>query len=272
LSAILVRKGGSFHIIYKGSVNAIMKFKTLKRKRLSETIEDSIKELIISGELKPGSKLPSERELSKQFGVSIVTVREALRGLETLGMIQKKRGRDGGILISQASSTTVKSTMYNFLTLKQFSARNLGEVRKIIEPASARIAATQITPDELKGLEENIIYCERMIEKHKSKFSEKTFFDIEERNVEYHRLIAEATHNPVLTLTVDYVEDFLLSFKKSTLIPDIKFSTENIENHRKIYNCIKNGDAQAAERDMLEHCRFVEDYLVSKERNEERGK
>ncbi|MFC1901425.1 FadR/GntR family transcriptional regulator [Chloroflexota bacterium] len=243
-----------------------VKFQPLKVRRLSEIIEESIKDLILDGQLKPGSKLPTEKEISRQFSVSIVTVREALRGLEAYGIIQKKRGKDGGIFVTELDIGTVKSAMYRFLTSARFSAKDVSEVRRIVQPATVKIAASQITPEELKALEKNIKYCEKKIERTKKNFSENDFFEIEERNVEFHRLIGEATHNPVLALTVDYVEDFLLSFKKSALNPDIQFSLRTIRDHRTIYGDLQKGDAQAAEKDMLKHIGFVEDCLAIKDR------
>ncbi len=240
-------------------------FQPLKFRRLSEMIENSMKELILTGELKAGSRLPTEKEISRQFGVSIVTVREALRGLETFGVIEKRRGRDGGVFVTQINSVAVRNTLHGFLVSKKFSARDVGQVRRIVQPASVAIAATVISSDELDSLEKNVKYCEVKIEKRKHAFNEKDFFDIEERNVEFHRLIAEATHNPVLSLTVDYVEDFLLSFKKSTLKPDIEFSRKAMEAHREILNCLKKGDGQTAEQKMLKHCIATEEYLISKE-------
>jgi len=193
-------------------------FKPLPIRRLSELIEESIRELIARGELEPGSRLPSEKDIGKQFGVSVVTVREALRGLEAFGIIQKKRGRDGGVFVADSSRHWAAKTIYSLLISKKISARHVGEVRKIIQPACAKIAASRISPQELESPHENIKYCENRLRKQKSdSISESAFFHIEERNVEFHRLIAEATYNPVLALTADYVEDFLLSAKKPFL-------------------------------------------------------
>lgn len=240
-------------------------FQPLKIRRLSEIIEESIKDLILAGQLKPGSRLPTETEISKQFGVSTVTVREALRGLEAFGVIQKKRGKDGGIFVSETKSDVVKSAISNFMSSRKLSAKDLSQVRMIIEPATVAIAASQITPEELKHLESNIKYCEKRLEKAGSTFSERDFLEIEERNVEFHRLIGEATHNAVLALTVDYIGDFLLSFKKATLIPDVRFSAESVKDHRTIFNALEKRDAQGAEQRMLLHIRLVEDYLTNKE-------
>jgi GntR family transcriptional repressor for pyruvate dehydrogenase complex len=198
--------------------------------------------------------------------VSVVTVREALRGLEAFGIIQKKRGKSGGIFVIEIEKGIAKNAVQYFLSSKNFSARNLGDAREIVEPPAVRLAASCITPVELKGLEANIRYCESKLKKRGHIFSEKDFFEIEERNVEFHRLIGEATHNPILALTIDYLEDFLLSFKKRVLKPDIQFTQETIKSHRQIYDDLRNRDGDTAERDMLAHIRSVEVYLATKER------
>lgn len=74
-----------------------IEFESLKIKRATDIIENRISNMIIKGIIKPGEKLPTEKELSEQFDVSIVTVREALRGLEVAGLIEKKRKRWGNI-------------------------------------------------------------------------------------------------------------------------------------------------------------------------------
>ena len=191
-------------------------FEPLRIRRLSEIIEDSIKDLILTGELKVGSKLPTEKEISKQFGVSIVTVREALRGLEAFGIIQKKRGKNGGIFVTQTERHIVKSAVQSFLSSEKFTARDLNEVRSVVEPPCVRIAASRLTPDELKD-------------------------------------------------TVDYLEDFLLSFKKLHLVPDIRFSTETIRGHRRNYTALKKGDAKVAEEELLQHIAKVGEYLEATE-------
>jgi GntR family transcriptional repressor for pyruvate dehydrogenase complex len=237
----------------------------LKIKKLSSMIEDSIKALVLTGQLKPGDKMPTEKELSAKFGVSIVTVREALRGLEAFGVIEKKRGRDGGIFIT-SNGNTVKDVVFTFLTSRKFSARDVSEVRGILQPYCAKLATSRINPDQLKTLEKNIEYCEKMLNKTKRIFTEKEFFAIEERNVEFHRLLGEATGNPILALTVDYVEDFVMSYKKNTLIPDIQHSTKTIGEHRYILDCLRKGNEAETEKAMVLHLRHIEEYFVKKEK------
>ena len=82
-----------------------------------------------------------------------------------------------------------------------------------------------------------------MLDKAKNKrvFTEKEFFEIEERNVEFHRLLGEATGNPILALTVDYVEDFVMSYKKNTLTSDIQHSAKTIQEHRRYSRMCEEG-------------------------------
>jgi GntR family transcriptional regulator, transcriptional repressor for pyruvate dehydrogenase complex len=198
-------------------------FETIKNRKLSEFIESYIRGLILDGKIQPNEKLPTEKEIGEQFGVSLVTVREALKGLEVFGLIEKKKGKTGGIFAREIVSDSAKTALYNFFTLKRFSPHHLSEARLIIEPTAVKIACSNITPTEINDLKKNIESCEEQINQGRATFSEKEFFYIQEKSIEFHRLIAEATHNPILSLTVDYAMEFLFTFKKVILPPDIQY-------------------------------------------------
>jgi GntR family transcriptional regulator, transcriptional repressor for pyruvate dehydrogenase complex len=242
----------------------ITQLQPLKIKKLSSMIEDSIKDLVLTGQLKQGDKLPTEKELSGKYGVSLVTIREALRGLEASGVLEKKRGRDGGVFIS-SNGNTVKDVVSTFLTFKKYSAKDVSETRGIIQPFCARLAASRISPGLLNSLESNIKYCEDMLQKSQRTFTEKEFFEIEEKNVEFHKLIGEATGNPILALTVDYVENFVLIFKKNTLKSDFQHTSKTIEEHRQIFKYLQKSDEDKTEKAMVLHLRNIEEYLQLKE-------
>jgi GntR family transcriptional regulator, transcriptional repressor for pyruvate dehydrogenase complex len=235
--------------------------KPLKISRLSEIIETHIRDLILDGEIKVGERLPTEKGLCEQFGVSSVTAREALKGLEVLGLIEKKKGKNGGIFVSQMKSESVKIPIYSFLNSKKATSMHLTEIRMVLEPMVVRIAASRMTPAEIKYLEKNVLDCKQRLKKAGQAFSEKDFFDIEEKNVEFHRLIAEATHNPVLAFTIDYVCDFLFFYKKKTLIPDIELSKRTIDDHVTILTQLKTGNADDAEKEMSMHLKRLEEYF-----------
>ena len=165
-------------------------FDQIKSRRLSEVIENHIRELILSGEVSPGDALPKEKELSQQFGVSLVTVREALKGLESLGLIEKRLGRDGGIFISEVKSNSVKTALHHFLSLKKISYSDISELRVILEPISIRMAVSRITSSEISSLEENIKYCQQLIDRSSECFSEKESLDFDEKNIIFHTIIA----------------------------------------------------------------------------------
>jgi GntR family transcriptional repressor for pyruvate dehydrogenase complex len=242
---------------------ARVNFSPIAIRRLSEIVEHRIKDSILKGEIEPGQKLPTERELAKQFGVSVVTAREALRALEIVGYIQRRKGKGGGIFVKELQSDPVKVALYEFLRSRKFTLRDICELRRIIEPSAARLAASQMTSQVAAVLEKNIKYCERKINKTEQTFSEKEFLDIREKNVEFHRLIAEATHNPVLALTIDYAVDFLFEFTKS-LTPNIQYSIQQTNEHRRIFTRLRHGDAEAAEKEMLAHLEKAETYFMTK--------
>ncbi len=153
--------------------------------------------------------------------------------------------------------------LYEFLRSRKFTLRHLCELRRIVEPGAVRLATSQTTPHVVAALEENVKYCERRIKKAEHAFSEKEFLDIREKNVEFHRLIAEATHNPVLALTIDYAVDFLFELTKD-FGPDIQYSIQQTREHRKIFTRLRNGDAEGAEKEMLSHLEKAETYFTAR--------
>jgi GntR family transcriptional regulator, transcriptional repressor for pyruvate dehydrogenase complex len=237
-------------------------FESLKTRRATDIIGTRISNMVIKGTVKPGDKLPTEKELSEQFDVSVVTIREALRGLEVAGLIEKKRGKGGGIYVTEINSDSVKTALHNFLTRREFTAHHLAQVRLTIEPTIVRIVAEHITSEELAALDENLRYCETILAKVSKPISLKDYHVIGLNNLEFHRLITEVTHNPVFVLTMDYILEFIPDFKKSFFTPDIEMCTKVVNDHRGIYNSLKEGNTQEAEARMLSHLKYLEDYQM----------
>jgi DNA-binding FadR family transcriptional regulator len=240
-----------------------IKFRTIKVRRLSELIEEAISDLILSGQLEFGSRMPTESQISKQFGVSIVTVREALRGLEAFGIIERRRGRKGGTYVVEPKADVPKSAIHYFLTSRNVSPEHLSQVRAILEPATVVLAAKNINKDELKKLEDNVNDCKKRINAKRAEYSSRNFFDIEDRHTEFHRLIAEVTHNPLLILITDYMLDFLSSFEKANLVPDIEYSITTLQNHEKILEDFKSQNVEALLQHVDQCIEFIGDYLIS---------
>jgi len=239
-------------------------FNQIKGRRLSEVIENHLRELILSGDVRPGDKLPSEKELSKQFGVSLVTVREGLKGLESLGLIEKRQGKEGGAFITEVGNASVKSALHTFLSSKKISYRDIRELRVLLEPISIRKAVPNITPSEKERLEENIKTCESIIRDAPARFTERAFFEFEEKNIEFHTIIAQAAGNPLLAFTIESEIGLLYALKKNIISPEVSYFRKALAGHRQIMKCIKIGDAEKAEAQMGKHIKDLERYLVKR--------
>jgi GntR family transcriptional regulator, transcriptional repressor for pyruvate dehydrogenase complex len=143
--------------------------------RVADHIEKTIKEEILNGTLEPGDKLPTEKEMASQFGVRIVTLREALRSLQVIGFIEKKKGHGGGNFVSQINEESIKTSLGNFFSFKDLSIQHIYDARMILEPACARLVVERISPDEVIKLEENVSSGEEILNRPSQEFSEEVF-------------------------------------------------------------------------------------------------
>lgn len=164
----------------------------VSRSRLSEQVADQIKEMIVSQQLKPGDRLPSEREIAQSLGISRSIVRETIKLLEQQGLVSVQVGR--GTFILQVQPANIAEAMSIMLrqNLGDHGFDQIYEIRQMIEIDVARLAALRATEDDLARLEAQL----QMMVDHKSdieKFSQA--------DTDYHIVLAQATHNPLfLTL------------------------------------------------------------------------
>ncbi|MGZ3604574.1 MAG: FadR/GntR family transcriptional regulator, partial [Thermodesulfobacteriota bacterium] len=129
-------------------------FDSVKSNKVSQHITEQIRNAIFDGRLKPGDKLPSEKELTERFKVSKVTLREALRSLEVLGFLEIRKGVSGGAFVTEVDMTKARDSFTNFLLFKNLSLKDLSEVRLLLEPYIAEKATLSITKEDLHRLEE----------------------------------------------------------------------------------------------------------------------
>jgi GntR family transcriptional regulator, transcriptional repressor for pyruvate dehydrogenase complex len=242
-------------------------FEPLLLRRTSEYIEDKIKKSIRDGVLQSGDRLPTEKELAIQFGVSVVTLREALRGLENIGLINKKKGQKGGVFVSEIRSDAIKTSLKYFFDFKDLSAEHLYEVRKIIEPAAIKLAVRKISQVEIDKLEEYVSCSEEKLKSINDTLNEEEFFELDQWNNNFHRLIAECTFNPILNLTIDYIMDFIPECETKHLNFDVNYSKQNVRDHRDILECMKRRDEDEARKRMLHHLERLAKYLGNIKRN-----
>ncbi len=229
-------------------------FKTARTSTITEKIISQIRTAILAGKLKPGDILPPEKKLVEQFGVSKQTLRESLRALEHMGLIDVRKGIGGGAHIVEVDMQFTKQSLANFLYFKDLTIENLSELRKLIEPHAAAQAAQHISPEDLQTLA-------HLNDVARENLNKQFLQEMSHNEINFHRVIAQTTENPILILILDFVEDLLEDFKK-VLKPDLAFSKSVLEAHDMIYTAIYDGDPDKASMEMYRHVSDVETHLA----------
>ncbi|HUL29935.1 MAG TPA: FadR/GntR family transcriptional regulator [Thermodesulfobacteriota bacterium] len=220
-------------------------FQSVKTAKISERIARQIKETILSGSMKSGDRLPSERELVEHFQASRISIREALKSLETSGLLAIKPG--SGVFVAEINSKPMSESLSSILRIQKTSINALTEARVILEPSIARLAAERITVKELTAIEENIEETLSVLASHSP---------APEQNIRFHSLIAEATHNPVITSTMNPIFDVLKEMNlelRGNLPKRIELSRDAVEHHRKILKAFQQKNSQKIYELMLKH-------------------
>jgi DNA-binding FadR family transcriptional regulator len=185
-------------------MKASLPYQPLRKTRLYEQVVEQIQQTIIEGKLKPGDRLPSERELAETFQVGRPTIREALRTLGIMGLIEVRTGQKGSIVRAGDIShyvETLRIQLSWLIMADEQTLEELWEVRKPIERAIAHAAAENATPKDLKTLE-------GLIRKMKAAAGDiQAYFGLA---LQFHRELARATRNRVYPLIWRLLDDILL--------------------------------------------------------------
>jgi len=233
---------------------------SVKRRRLSESVADQIRQAIFSGLLAPGHKLAPERELAERFQTSRMALREALRALEKEGMITIKRGFGGGAFVADFDEAlrALTDSLNTAVKLGQAKSAHLTEVRTLLEPHIARFATLRATKADLSDIESVVLAQERELQA--GQLSRKL-------DMQFHRRLAEAAHNPVLDIVVNAVNESIReAISRSKLSAEMR--SKVIGYHRKIFEAIRNQDEALAQRIMAEHIAAVQCHLESSDQKQ----
>jgi len=227
-------------------------FKKVKSGKVSELISQQIKSAILNGRMKAGDKLPPERELVDQFQASRNSVREAINTLETSGLLIIKHG--SGVFVAEVNSRPMSEPLYSFLRMKKTTLNELTEARIILEPNIARIACERMTPEDLLKLEHNI-------EETSQTMKSKSPALVSAKNIEFHSLIAEATHNAVISLTMktlyDVVKEMTIEITDD-LTKRKRISSRATDYHKKLLKAFREKNPQMTHELMLKHVRVIQ--------------
>ncbi|HEX2316566.1 MAG TPA: FCD domain-containing protein [Thermomonospora sp.] len=211
------------------------------RPSLSDTLTERLLDLIRSGGLRPGDRLPSARELSQRFAVTTPTLREALRRLEATGAVQMRHG--SGIYVGSDLERVVIPNP-NVRRLQGDQLRQLLDARLLIEPPLAALAARRADPADLARL--------RSVLEEAGGFLDGRDAELHEANMAFHRAAARAAGNAVL----DEVVDSLLTVHASEQREILRLFDDRVrdyDEHQAILHAIERGDAHAAEELMRTH-------------------
>lgn len=176
--------------------------------RIFQEVANQLRRLISEGKLRPGDKLPPERELAKRFGVSRNTMREALRALELSGLIELRLGATGGAFVLPGSSNAVVAGMRDLYFLGAITPQHLTEARIAVSAAVIRVACEHITDEEIDALKANVAAAAKA--KQAGDFEERT-----RHHQAFHVMLARTTHNPVLIATTEGIMEITRQFVKA---------------------------------------------------------
>jgi DNA-binding FadR family transcriptional regulator len=224
----------------------------VSRRRLYQQIADDIERLILDGTFPAGTRLPSEQDFAAQYGVSRNVVREALKSLKESGLVSIRTG--SGTYVRRPSMEQVTEALNRFVrhSLNDFSFAHFYEIRRMIEPENARLAAQRASPDEIIA----ILAPLHIMEQKQDDLEAWSSADLE-----FHIAIASATQNPLLVnLLIALIEPLRTVIAAGYAEPKGTFA--GLEAHRKIAKAIQDRLGQEAYDGMLEHLIDSEQRLV----------
>lgn len=226
-------------------------FKPIRPKKISEEIVCQIKELIAKGELSPGDRIPSERDLATELGVSRPTVREALMALEMMGFVEARQG--GGTFVRSLADNTMADPLASLIEDKSPRVLHaLVEVRMGLESWSAYLAAQNATDEEIAMLWDIYHTMEEQ--------SASGGWDAEV-DARFHVTITEATHN---TLQMHVLNTIYELFHTMIMVALTEFCSKDadiellLEQHKAIVVAIEGRDPKRARAAMMTHLLMVE--------------
>ena len=222
----------------------------VRRSRIYEHIVEQIQALIGEGRLQPGDQLPPERVLAETFRVSRTSVREALRALELSGLVEGRQG--GGTFVRTPSADDLVQPLASVLLAGKQELADVLEVREMIEPALARMAAERAGDDQVAEME---AILERQAEKVRRG---ETY---PEEDAAFHHVIAVAAGNPLVLRLLGVLMDLLHEVRAGYLQGGGR-PKRSLDGHQRILNAIKQRDGQAAYQATLEHISQVRERLV----------
>ena len=223
----------------------------IEQKTTTELIAQRLVTLLSSGVLRPGDRLPPERELAQQLNVGRTTVREALKLLTLCGLLEAKRG--DGTYVRQEFTSFLSHQIEWPVLLSIHEVDMIAEVREGLEVKAARLAAERANPEEI----EKIGVFRQLLDIQGRDIDRETELDLE-----FHHAIANASHNELLCRLMLSLQNILRQYVAlSNQMTDVLETT--VAEHQTVYDAIAAGDPDAAERAMMDHLASSRTWILS---------
>ncbi len=227
-------------------------FEPVRSDRTFEIVVERIREKLLAGALRPGDKLPPERELARQLEVSRNVVREALRSLENAGLVRTRQGAHGGAFIREGSPARITQALRDLLTLNAISLDDLFEARVLMLGMVLDRIATMPRPIELSDLQANLAETEAAVAANDSPGRVAAAHGF------YHH-IAALTGNSALVFTIDAQTELIqtfLRYRATNMDPE-----RLLASRRTFLDHLQRGDFEAAKAELKAHLGRVHDRL-----------
>lgn len=226
-----------------------MKLVSIQKQRVYQIVIDQIKQSIERGELKPGEKLPSERDLAEVLSVSRATVREAMSVLEAMRIVKVLPGV--GIFLEENPNKELVARMGEIVRVGHHDLIQLLEVRQAIEGQAAYLASLRRTDADLVAIKEAYEGLRSSVDRHEV---------AAEEDYRFHIAVVEAAYNPMLLETVKFFSEKFLAGLYHSRSESIRIPGKSkavLEEHWRIYEAITNKNAELAQKSMWEHLQNV---------------
>ena len=239
-----------------GGPDGVLMFSRVKPRRVFEEICEQIRRELESGALKPGDKLPPERDLAQQFGVSRTAVREALRSLENAGIVGLHKGTKGGAFILEGNADVVTQSLRDMMSVGSISLDSLTEARVLILTEVVRLACKRATEVDMAAISTNIDRLAELTDA--GRIAERAPYSFE-----FYSLLARATRNGVLMLIIDSISRILLQFV--VRVGPLE-ALDLVGSRRRFLRHLRNRDADRAVKEITTHLKGVHRVLLQYEK------
>jgi DNA-binding FadR family transcriptional regulator len=222
----------------------------IKKTRLAEEVADRIRTLMLDGSFAPGHPLPSERHLAETFGVSRGSIRDALRTLETIGLVETRHGQ--GTFPLELSVERLVAPLASVMAYRSDLQDELLDVRRMFEPAVARAAALRATDEDLADLQRVLEAQRQKVKTGQSAIAEDTSF---------HAILARSTRNRVVMSIMATLNDLLVESRTQSLLQKGR-PARSVDGHETVVAALRRRDADGASQAMYNHIDQIADLQL----------